>query len=175
MILTREERRMIREIDDPVCSIEYIKNWAGRKFDEANEVEKIHITCAEMFLEYVKALLLEEEESLELESINDYAREIYDNAREKGLYEHDPVFPELIALCHAELSESLERNRSGECPSRYYYNYSEGKYEGAAIELIDATILILSICGRYNIDVEKLIKLKMRENKKRPYKHGKEY
>ena len=46
------------------------------------------------------------------------------------------------------------------------------KPEGIAVELADCIIRILDYCGKEDIDVESILKLKHDYNKTRPYKHG---
>lgn len=46
------------------------------------------------------------------------------------------------------------------------------KPEGIAIEMADCIIRILDWCGRENIDIEKMIEIKHKYNKSRPYRHG---
>ena len=104
----------------------------------------------------------------------------------------------MIALTHSELSECLEGHRKGftilregekptsieieadkemiigEYKSKDLIGYKDIKdcYE---LELADAIIRILDICGGLNIPIEKLILAKLEYNKNRPYKHGKQY
>lgn len=42
-------------------------------------------------------------------------------------------------------------------------------------ELADAFLRLMDLCGEYNIDIEKHIRLKAAYNELRPYKHGKAY
>lgn len=41
--------------------------------------------------------------------------------------------------------------------------------------MADCIIRICDTCGKYGIDLEKAIEIKMSYNKNRPYKHGKEF
>lgn len=50
--------------------------------------------------------------------------------------------------------------------------YKDKKPEGTAVELADCIIRILDYCGKMEIDIEKIIKLKHEYNKTRPYRHG---
>ena len=104
-------------------------------------------------------------------TINEWAKEIYHNAKQHGWYDKKRSFGEVISLCHSELSEALEADRKGE-PLIWDNN---GKPDGVAVEMIDCVIRILDWCGHEGIDVQNVIKTKHEYNKKRPYKHGKKY
>ena len=126
-------------------------------------------------------------------TLNELAKEIRDNAVEPGWYEEPRPFPEIIALCHSELSEALEEYMDGR-PAIYYkcdateidpclpdcQYYSEEspcncrgiKPEGAHPELIDCVIRIFNYCAFTETDIDALIKAKMEYNAGRPYRHG---
>lgn len=129
-------------------------------------------------------------------TINEIAKEIHENAVAHGWWDEDRGFPEIVALCHSELSEALEEyrnNRSLEyrrCPydfdvcctdttncerlrncggaEKFLFN----KPEGIAVEMIDCMIRILDWCAKEGVDVEAVLKAKHEYNKTRPYKHG---
>lgn len=105
-------------------------------------------------------------------SLNEWAKEIHENAVKHGFWDDPHSFGEIIALCHSELSEALESDRAGE--PMYWIRNSE-KPEGMAVELIDCIIRILDYCGHAHINVEQIIELKHEYNKTRSYKHGKKY
>jgi NTP pyrophosphatase (non-canonical NTP hydrolase) len=86
-----------------------------------------------------------------------------------------------IALIHSELSEALEviREKGTEADWIWFVGRSIGenleslpKPEGFGIELADAVIRIMDICGSLKIDLEKCIITKMHYNKTRPHRHG---
>ena len=118
--------------------------------------------------------------------LNEFAKEIHDNAREHGWWEEERKFPEIVALCHSELSEALEEYRDGK-PNVYvnvsleYLPVEERvlprllvgqKPEGIAVEMADCIIRILDWCGKEGIDIEAILKAKHEYNKTRSYKHG---
>ena len=130
-------------------------------------------------------------------NMNEWAREIHENAVNHGWWETDRELPEILMLIVSELSEALEEYRAGrpmawhecsaedgdladyecekvkECAYMGACPYKERKPEGIAVEVIDALIRILDWCGKEGIDVEALVKEKHEYNKIRPYKHGK--
>ena len=46
-------------------------------------------------------------------NLNQWRDEIHALAKEKGWWEVERTFGEIIALCHSELSEALEEYRAG--------------------------------------------------------------
>ena len=124
-----------------------------------------------------------------MKGINDLAKEIHENAIAHGWWEEDPSFPEIIALCHSELSEALEEYRRGRpnlyfscnaggagglCvgPDEHVCDARSNKPEGIAVEMADCIIRILDWCGKEEIDIERIIKTKHEYNKTRSYRHG---
>ena len=103
--------------------------------------------------------------------INELVKEIHENSVAHGWWENKREFPEIIALCHSELSEALEADRKGE-PVIWD---NDGKPDGAYVELADCVIRIIDYLGYMGVDVEKLILEKHNFNRTRPYKHGKNY
>ena len=99
------------------------------------------------------------------------------NALEKGWWDEvvdGKVIPRSLgdqfANFHSELSEAWEEVRAGHAMNEFYFN--EGKPEGVPVELADCLIRIFDTCGRYGIDLEFAIELKMAYNRTRPYRHG---
>ena len=133
--------------------------------------------------------------------INELCKKAHANAVNKGFWEEDKSFGEQIALMHSELSEALEEYRDGRGIDSVYFqcklpqniscnigqingvcltNISpiENQCEsakpcGIPIELADVLIRIFDTCGRYGIDLEQAIEIKMKYNESRPYKHNK--
>lgn len=107
--------------------------------------------------------------------INDWAKKIHRNAICHGFWDEsaEPSFPEVVALCHSELSEALEADRKGE--PLFWVREVDGKPEGAAVEMVDCIIRILDWCAAKDIDVEGILESKTAFNALRPKKHGKRY
>lgn len=101
--------------------------------------------------------------------INEMAKEIHYNAIEHGWWDEERSIPEIIALCHSELSEALEEYRNGKSMC---YEGEDGKPEGIAIEMVDCMIRIMDFLARESMDIEMLLEIKHHYNVGRPYKHG---
>lgn len=80
------------------------------------------------------------------------------------------IVPEKLALIHAEISEALEEYRDGRMET--WYADGSAKPEGFGVELADAIIRILDLCGYLGIDVGELVELKHGYNRTRPFRHG---
>ena len=121
--------------------------------------------------------------------MNELATAVHENAVAHGWWDEPRSFPEIVALCHSELSEALEEYRAGhEAAQTYYackknpnmagecdgecYKCEHGKPEGIPSELADCIIRILDYCGHAGIDIERAIVEKHEYNRGRPYRHG---
>jgi hypothetical protein len=115
-------------------------------------------------------------------SISDMQKEAYETSASKGWHDDvdEPVkygLPARLALIHSEVSEALEDFRDGRPPAEVFYlpPKKEGDAQkpcGIPIELADVVIRIGDFCGKYGIDLEEAIKIKLKYNLTRPPKHG---
>lgn len=80
-------------------------------------------------------------------NLNEWAKEIHENAISHGWWETERALDELLALIHSEWSEALEAYRDGKP-----LVWREGdKPEGIAVELIDGCIRILDFAEHEDI------------------------
>jgi len=107
-------------------------------------------------------------EATEVKGLNEWAKDIHDNAIRHGWWDEPRSFGDVLALCHAELSEALEEYRD-----RRPMEYEEGgKPEGIAVEMMDTVIRILDWFASEDLDVEAILERKHKYNLTRPYRHG---
>lgn len=102
--------------------------------------------------------------------LNELAKEIHANAVAKGWWEEKRELPEVIALCHSELSEALEEYRKGASPSHTWAE--NGKPEGVPTEMIDTVIRVLDYLAYLDVDIDAVMRAKVDYNATRPFRHG---
>ena len=115
-------------------------------------------------------------------SINELCEEAYRIGVAHGWYEGGlPNVGERLALIHSEVSEALEFYRDGRdisimrsdgVPAEFFLR-DDGKPDGYWAEIADIAIRVFDHAGAYGVNLEWIIKRKMKFNEDRPYKHGK--
>lgn len=113
--------------------------------------------------------------------LNEMARVIYENNKEKGFWDNERNPGEALMLVVSELGEAMEALRKGRVALPPLERYIERQtfeqlYKDTfEDELADAVIRILDWCGGNNIDIEFHVREKVKYNKTRERLHGKRY
>ena len=95
-------------------------------------------------------------------TLNEWARDIHQNAVEHGWWDEPRSFGDIVALCHSELSEALEEYRNGKpmiygccghCDKETQCEVDgkpehSCKPEGVAVELCDAVMRIMDFLAQ---------------------------
>jgi len=97
-----------------------------------------------------------------LTHLREMQREVWAIADQSGFHDGDRSRAKVLALIHSEVSEALEADRADDDE-----NYAE--------ELADIMIRVMDHAEAENIDLLDEIQTKNAENRKREYKHGKDY
>lgn len=86
----------------------------------------------------------------------------------KGWFDQQRDFGTECMLIVTEVAEIMEAFREGDWGSEG----PDGKPEGVASECADVLVRLLDFCGRYDIDLAEAMRIKLKFNMTRPYKHG---
>lgn len=132
--------------------------------------------------------------------LNELAGRIHEISVQHGWWKSARALPEIVALCHAELSEALEEYRNWRpmdyrvcrkadnvtdctvcapditnrnCPVYCKTcKFRGSKPEGVAVEMADCLIRILDYLASEKIDIDFVVAEKMDFNRTRPMMHG---
>lgn len=109
-----------------------------------------------------------------VDQLNDLAASIRFTSASKGFEapSTENIHKKLL-LAVSEICEAQEELRDGHDVAEVYYNGE--KPEGFPVEIADAIIRLLDICGSLNIDIASVIDKKIRYNMTRPEKHGRKF
>lgn len=122
-------------------------------------------------------------------TIDQLIQEAHSTAKEKGFHDNPLEFGTLLMLVTSELGEALEADRKNkrfdpntcdleilaEREDEHFIETFKTIKDTVEGELADVFIRLFDLCGLMNIDIESMIKAKMRYNKTRPIRHGKAY
>ena len=98
-------------------------------------------------------------------SIKQLQARAFATALKRGQYDKPETMKALLMRVVNELSECADCVQKGDTTDEIYY---EGdKPCGIPTELADAFIVIMSICGLHQIDLEKAVEIKMEYNEGR--------
>jgi len=106
-------------------------------------------------------------------AINQVAKKCFDISDEHGFWDRDinnkPTrdISEALMLIITEVSEAYEAYRIG--------NITENSKDNFTEELADVLIRLLDLSYGFDLHIENAMMKKMKINKKRPYKHGKNF
>lgn len=102
-------------------------------------------------------------------SIETLVNRCYKLSKAKGFWDDERNFGEAIALVHSELSEALEGKRKDLNDDHL------PQFPMWQVELADAMIRILDLCGGMQVPIGEIIEKKLEYNAGRPYKHNKKF
>ena len=105
-----------------------------------------------------------------VKSISEMSSFAHAEAIKKGFWDSDRNNGELIALIHSELSEALEGLRHNNPPSDKIPEFTSVEEE-----LADACIRIFDMADARGYRLGEAIIAKLRHNRERLHKHGKEF
>ncbi len=116
--------------------------------------------------------------------LNESAKVIFENNKEKGFWDFERNVGEMLMLITSELGEAMEAHRKGrftsdiakrDYPGDYKNWFEENVKDTFEDELADAVIRILDMAGGLDIDLVGHINAKVEYNKTRERLHGKKY
>jgi NTP pyrophosphatase (non-canonical NTP hydrolase) len=139
--------------------LEAIRHGELQRAALANQLTEVQVECARLKDSWDRARNL----------LKRLSQEAHATTVEHGF--PDQTFLERMALVHSEVSEAVEEWRNGNDFTEVYYGEGE-KPEGIPIELADVLIRVFDTAGRYSIDLDSAVRLKMQFNEQRSMRHG---
>lgn len=115
--------------------------------------------------------------------LNQYAKFIHETAVEQGYWDEAHTFHYTMANAIAELGEALSEYREGN-PLLYYRDANgnktvdiqnqpvNAKPYGLAVEMVDAMIWMMDYLSYLGVDIDDVMRRKIRYNDTRGYLHG---
>ena len=115
--------------------------------------------------------------------LNQYAKFIHETAVQQGYWDEGHTFHYTMANAMAELGEALSEYRDGN-PALYYRDangnktvdiqsaHDEDKPYGLCVEIVDTIIWLLDYMHFMGIDIDDIMRRKVRYNATRGYLHG---
>ena len=122
--------------------------------------------------------------------INELAKEVHQNAKNKGFFDSEKNIGEMLCLIHSEVSEALEADRKDifmpienriewvnelKKDSEFKDDFTQLVKDTFEDELADIMIGVMDLAAFKGVNLEEHIKAKMRFNSLREHKHGKKY
>jgi NTP pyrophosphatase (non-canonical NTP hydrolase) len=115
-------------------------------------------------------------------SIDDWVDDVHALANAKGWWNgiDEPSADQILAklmLVNTELAEAAERVRAPDFkPKEFFLTRGAighpGKPDGFGVEIADAVIRLMDLCGKLGFSLEKCIREKFYYNETRPERHG---
>lgn len=98
---------------------------------------------------------------------------IHKTAIKHGWWDDDNPrsFGDVMMMIVTECAEAVEHYRNGQELDKVWFE-ANGKPDGIPVEFADILIRLLDASERYNMDIEEAIKVKMKYNDSREYRHG---
>lgn len=123
--------------------------------------------------------------------LDELAKQIHQDNVEKGFWDEPRNTGEMLMLITSELAEALEADRDTNYADLDQFEYENKSDESNDAlfkenfklyiknsfedEIADTVIRLLDLAAGYDIDIEKHIQYKLKFNRLREYKHGKNY
>lgn len=147
--------------------------WQEDDSDEAVQVRVDLAAIALMHLELSKELELYREGKAGGNGVGQEDEEFDPYELLEQLSEEQVDILSRLALIHSEISEAVEAVIAGQLERiGGALGDQQPKPEGMVVELGDAVIRSMDLCGAYKLSIEEAIRLKHLYNKTRPFRHG---